>query len=273
MNSVSKILPKTVITLLALILSAKTISTVLYIYLPSSGVEPSKHYSYAPEYIRVDFSRLLGIEKYKTTTRSSQRTNTHTNVTSMGDLLLKGLYGNDRYGFAVVAKRSDKDKTTIVSVGEVYDGYKLISIALEHIVFEKNGKKFRLDLEKVNGLQKMVKSAKEKKQGASQRAHTVSRSDISYFSSHPKEIWKNISIKELKRNNRLEGFQVAWVRQNSKFSELGLKKKDIIIKVNNKRLKSYKDALDIYSKISKIKELSVVVLRQGEEKELIYEIN
>ena len=47
---------------------------------------------------------------------------------------------------------------------------------------------------------------------------------------------------------------------------------DVIIKANNKELKSYADALDIYKKIGTLQALELVVLRNNQEKEIVYEI-
>jgi type II secretion system protein C len=102
---------------------------------------------------------------------------------------------------------------------------------------------------------------------------TVNKKDISYFATNPREIWKNISIKEVYNGKKIDGFKVMWIKPGSKFAQLGLKKGDIIIKANNKRLTSYKDAIDIYTNISRLKEVQITVLRDNDEKEFIYEIN
>ena len=60
---------------------------------------------------------------------------------------------------------------------------------------------------------------------------------------------------------------------NSQLATLGLKKGDIIIKVNNKVLKTYNDVFGIYNNIDKLDAINLVVQRNNQEVELTYEIN
>jgi len=60
---------------------------------------------------------------------------------------------------------------------------------------------------------------------------------------------------------------------NSKFATLGLRKGDVIIKANNIPLKSYRDAMNVYKNINKFDAINIVVMRNNQEKELVYEIN
>ena len=269
MNRISKMLPQKVIVILFLLLVAKMIATGLYLFLPSQGVSLQKRFDFTPEYIRLNLAELFRISKKVSVQHSSIE---QTVTFGISDLVLKALYGNDQKGFVIIAKKSDPKHTTIISIGEKFSGYRLVAIRIDYVVFEKNAKEYRLDLEKTkqnsNITYHHVTSVPTET-----AVHTVEKRDIGYFAAHPREIWKNISIKEVRRHGKIEGFKVMWIRQNSKFAMLGLKKGDLIIKVNNKRLKSYRDAINVYNNISKIREVAIVVVRNGEEKELVYEIN
>ncbi|MDQ7068989.1 MAG: PDZ domain-containing protein [Sulfurimonas sp.] len=69
------------------------------------------------------------------------------------------------------------------------------------------------------------------------------------------------------------GFKVNRIKANSKMATLGLQKGDVITKANNIELKSFKDALDLYKKIDKIETISLVILRNNQEREIIYDIH
>jgi len=101
----------------------------------------------------------------------------------------------------------------------------------------------------------------------------VTRTDIAYYAKNPKQIWREISIREVKDGKRIKGFKISRIDPNSKFATMGLKKGDLIIKANNVELKSYRDALNIYAKIDKIDVIQIVIIRNGIEKEIVYEIN
>ena len=272
MSSVSKIPASFWVALLLLLLVAKMVSVVLFWFLPLEGKELQKHYSFTPDFVRVDLSRAFGLQK-KAAHKSVSKTALQMPTTSISSLVLKGLYGNDKKGFAMVAKKGNEDKVAIVGIGESFEGYRLKSIGLHSVIFTKGGKEFILKLKKNDHIKASVRYEKSSAPASEETIHTVENKDVQYFAKHPSEIWKNISIQERRRDGHIEGFEVRWIKPGSKFAALGLKKGDLIIKANNKRLHSYKDAIDIYRKIDKLDELSIVVLRNNQEKELVYEIN
>ena len=266
MSSVStKKLTSFFVTLLVLLFVAKMIGVALFWFLPLEGKELQKHYSFTPDFVHVDLAYAFGIK----TKVVASSISTHTSSSGISSLLLKGLYGNDKKGFAMVAKNGNENKVTIVSIGESFEGYKLKSIELDGVVFSKGGKDYVLKLEKSKKIEENVRYETEK----GEMLYRVDNYDIEYFTKHPAEIWKNISIQEKRKGGKIVGFEVRWIKPRSKFTSLGLKKGDLIIKANNKRLRSYKDAIDIYKKIGKFDEVSIVILRDNQEKELIYEIN
>ena len=252
------------ISTIAVVLFAKIVMVVLFVYLPKVGVSLEPKYNFAATYVRVDFGKLFGAKKVQSKPTTQQHS------TQISELVLKGLYGNAKKGFVVVAKRSNEKATSIVSMGESYDGYTLRFVGSGYALFEKNAKEYKLSLQEAKKVlqQNNVTFSKEEN-----NEHTVHRGDINYFAKNPAEIWKNISIVDYKEGGELIGFKVRWIKKGSKFAQLGLKKGDIIIKVNNKALHSYKDALDIYAKVAKLKELMLIVLRDGEEKEILYEVH
>ena len=63
------------------------------------------------------------------------------------------------------------------------------------------------------------------------------------------------------------------IKAGTPFATLGLRQGDIIIKANNKPMTSYKDALEIYKGIDKLEALQLIVLRNNQETEIVYEIN
>ena len=269
MSSVSKIPASLLVTLLVLLLVAKLIGVGLFWFLPLEGKELQKRYNTAPDFVHIDLARAFGFMQ----SRGNYPATSHTAPSkSISSLVLKGFYGNDAKGYALLAKKGNDKKVFIVGVGENIEGYKLKSIRPDGVVFTRGGKEFLLKLEKI----KNIKAEVRYEQDSLNESHspvTVQDSDVKYFAKHPREIWKNISIQEKRVNGKIKGFQVRWIRPGSKFATLGLKKGDLIIKANNKRLQSYKDAFDIYKKIDKLDEVSIVVLRNNQEKELVYEIN
>jgi len=259
--------------LLILLLIAKGISLFVLWYLPSDGIEVTKKENYQPRYQKVDFKTMLIPPKSDLELNADGTpVNSSGKATSITNMTLKGLYGNKTSGFVIVALKSDAKKTTIVAVGEKYSGFKLKSIMIDHAIFTKGSKEYKLELEKMKDMNNYVKKINNEPVVYATESG-VSREDIAYYSKNPKQLWKDISIKPVKNGKKIEGFRVARIDPMSKMARLGLEKGDLIIKANNIELKTYKDALDIYKKIDTIDTVQIVVIRNNQEKELVYEIH
>ncbi len=262
--------------LLVLLVIAKAISLVGAWYLPSDGEEIVKKTSYQAKYQRVDFKTMIQKSISSSQTDENGEVSSSGSSVSITNMILKGLYGNSKSGFVIVALKSKPAETTIVEVGEVYSGYKLKSISIDSAKFTKGSKEYILELTKAQESKSFIKKVNVKETSSDDEEVTeknVSREDINFYAKNPKQLWKDISIKEVKKGKKIEGFKVKRIDPKSKMALLGLKKGDLIIKANNKELKSYKDAIDLYKNINKLDTIQIVVLRNNQEKELIYEIN
>ena len=260
--------------LFVLLLLAKMVSVALWWYLPSEGVELNAKKSYQAKYQRVNFSNMLASAKISTTSETPKATTQTKKAYSINSLTLKGLYGTESNGFAIVAKKANEKETSIVAVGEEYAGYRLKEIELTQVVFTKGKKDYVLALEKLEDkkVSQAIKRVKHKK-SAQVDEHIVTKQDIHSYSKNPSKIWKDIAISPLKKSGKIVGFKVNRIKAGSKMAMLGLKKGDVIIRANNVQLSSFNDALKLYKDIDKIDTLELVVLRNNEEKEIIYEIH
>ena len=271
----TKFLP-ILVKLFVLLLVAKIIGLLVWWYLPSEGVELNAKKSYQAKYQRVDFKNMLVRAKVVKETKTQEQAFSTGTAFSINSLLLKGLYGSKFSGFAIVAKKSSPRKTSIVSVGEVYAGYKLKEIALQEVYFTKGGKDYALSLPKTSQ-KSYVKPVRRSRHSVNandtESEKTVTKQDIKYYSSNPSRIWKDIAIAPVKRGRKIVGFKINRIKKGSKMAMLGLQKGDIMIRANNIQLTSFNDAINLYKKIDTIDTISIVVLRNNEEKEIIYEIH
>ncbi len=254
------------ITLLVTLLSAKLVAVGIDWFLPKQGLESQNKRSYVIAYRHIDFHNML-----KTKVVQVQPKKSVSQVESINTLVLKGLYGNDSYGYAIVAKKSAPKNTTIVAIGESYASYKLKRIALDHIVFSRNNKEYILHLGKdthaKNKRFNFVESSDESD------AHTLSRRDIQYYSKNIDHLDHDIAVDEVYENGKINGFKIRNIRKGSKIAQIGLKRGDIILKANNIALKSYNDAFKIYQNLSKLKTIDLLIKRANQEKEILYEIH
>lgn len=253
---------------------AKSISLVLFWYLPKEGITQKSNKNYVAMYQKVDFKTMLQNAKKGSVagTKSIDNSRAGKGIT-IAHLILKAIYATQKKGFVVVAKKANPLQTSIVALGEQYEGFTLNSILKQSAIFYKNNEEYVLELEAANPNKQRV--IKGEKNGDTQHVDKVdvSKEDLSFYTKNPEEIWKEISIAELKEGEEIRGFEVKDVKKGSKFESLGLKKGDVIVKVNNVVLKSYKDAIDIYQNVGDISGIALIVLRDNQEVELVYEVN
>ncbi|MEA3228739.1 MAG: site-2 protease family protein [Campylobacterota bacterium] len=280
----NKTLLNIVTKLLVLALIAKALSLALWYYLPNDSVELQVTNSYQPKYQRVDFKNMIE----KTDIRKKEPKHERKKMVvkksgiSITNMILKGLYGTNEKGFAIVALKSAPKKTTIISVGEIYSGYTLKYINPDGIIFEKESKEYILNLLVVknsSSIQKVKRTKYSKNVNkalnidTSDEPREVTRADIAFYAKNPKQIWRDISIREVKERGKIIGFKITKISKKSKFATLGLKRGDLIIKANNIKLTSYRDAIKLYNNINQIDTMQIVVIRDQQEKELIYDIH
>ena len=255
--------------LLVLLALAKVITLAVMWFLPSDGVDLNAAKNYKPTYQRVDFENMLIIAKPKVV----KKVETKKSSISITNMLLKGLYGKGNKGFAIVALKSSANKTSIVSVGEVFSGYTLKEILVNGVVFERDSKDYILLMENEKDGKKTTSFVKPVETVVENTLSRVSKKDIKYYGANPQKIWNDIGFIEVKKDSKVYGFKVTRVKANSEIGKLGLLKDDIVIMVNNIEMNSYKHALKLYEDIDNIETIQIIVMRNNQEKELVYEIN
>ncbi|MDQ7086276.1 MAG: PDZ domain-containing protein [Sulfurovum sp.] len=101
----------------------------------------------------------------------------------------------------------------------------------------------------------------------------IDRSLLDHYAENMDDIYKNVGIKEVKEGKDLKGFKIDFIRKDSPFAKLGIKRHDVIKSINGQELTSYNAAFNFYKDIKNVENLSVVIIRKNEEMELEYEIN
>ena len=85
------------------------------------------------------------------------------------------------------------------------------------------------------------------------------------------KIWKDIGLAQYKNNGKADGFKVNFIKKGSDIEKLGLKRGDILKAVNAEPL-NLSSAMGFFNDINNLENLTLTVLRNGESKDLEYEI-
>ncbi len=270
MNINFNIIIQKIIPYLWILLCAYAISTIIFIFLPKNGIDFISKSNQNLAYKKYDGFYLSKSLMKKETKKEMNRG-------SLSDYLLKAIYSTtSNAGWIIVQKNS---KSHILSQNEELDGYTLIKLFKNFVIFEKNNKEFKLEMKKDDEkntsyeINRTTNSGKKEDIIVDEGSVRVKRSYLNSYVQDIDKVWKNISIQEIRTNGKIDGFKVLNVNKNSVFTKLGLKKGDIIKSVNNNVLGSYSDAFRVYNNISNIQYLNIEILRNNEIMELNYEID
>ena len=267
----------TIIFLLSIVVVVKLIwLAISLLFLPNSGENHQTEAKAKKLYYRVRLTNESNVIAPVKTTQAPKA-----QVSSMRGYKLLGLYNaSDKLVVTVEKGR----KTTVLVKGEIIEGFKLIGAGRDYVLFKKSGQEFRLSL--LSGKQhgqvanKRVTQPRHSpiKQSATNKIQdqdgtkVVSRDLLTSYVKDMDKIWRDISIAQHRKNGKLDGFKINYVKKNSDFEKLGLKRGDVLKAINAQELNSMNAAMEFYKEINDIENLTLTVERNGKSEDLEYEI-
>jgi len=256
-------------------LIVKLLWTFALFFLEKKGVDFIKEKDYTYFYKKDIAVNILPID-----IKAKPKTPKEPPAQKLNNLILKGTFIDKNGSFIVV---EDDKKTVFIDKGEKYKGYTLIEVQRDRAVFLKNSKRFEItvkdDLPKEESLYKnsdmpdFIPPEMMPKSPSVGGNVAVSREVVNRYMQEPGMIWKNITIDEIRKNNKLKGFRVSRIKKGSYFYKLGLREGDIIKAIDGREFKSIAQVMHYYNNISKINALSLTIMRGSQEMELFFDIN
>ncbi|BDY13458.1 hypothetical protein HCR_17700 [Hydrogenimonas cancrithermarum] len=172
-------------------------------------------------------------------------------------------------------------KSKLLTVGETIDGFELAEVFTDRIKLLKNGREYWLTMKKTKS-GSLSTSRSKKKSGNETAALTeqIRQEGDTYYVPRElldemrdvKKIFKYIAINPVYKANKLVGFGITNVKKGSVFDKMGLRKRDIIEKIDGKPITNEGDAFKYFNKINELSTLSLTIKRGSQRKELHYEI-
>ncbi len=270
---------KRLIPFLLITLIAYGISTILYLYLPKTQNLATKSADYNFEYKKYQVYNSL--KEKEVVQKKQPQIEAKKEYQLISNILLKAIYSTSSNGGWIIIAEKSSSQTHILSIGDNFKEYKLKSIFTTYVIFTKGNKEYKLSLndetDKTQFTTSQITIEDEVKNRSEQiekidNGYNIKRNLIDDYIKTPAKIWKDIAIKEIIKDGKIDGFRVNRIAKDSVFLELGLLNGDIIKSVNNIKLNSYADAFKIYKQIDKIENLKFTILRDQQELELEYEI-
>ena len=245
------------------------------VWLPSKGIDPVVQTGGKPLYYKVKL----------TSNRAAAPVKKKTYGGDIKDIKLLAVYNASD---ATVVTVMHKGRTEVLSQGEALNGFVLESAGSNFATFSKGAKNYDIYLKKgkssstYRSTSPAVNRGKGKEKASpvpegevtdAGEYKVVDRALVKYYTQNIEELSKNISLQEVKKRGKTEGFKVRFIRKNSLFEKLGLQRNDMIKSVNGQILDSYQAGVDIYKDIQDSDNMTLVIIRGEEEMELEYEVN
>jgi len=287
-NLLSKKFINTLIFILSILLIVKLAYLALeYLFLPTSGVDYVKNEKLEPLSYR---SRLAFKSRSRPKPPKPKATPKPVVRVSMNGYRLLGIL---KMGDSATITVKQGGKTHVISLGESINGFKLVRVTNDSAIFKHGDEEFTLTIGNMkiqnpksaktlknfsNALRQVEKNDRKPKNGGDEGIEVledgaeIDRDVLMTYTKDIDKIWKNIGIEEHKKNGKLDGFKVNYVKKGSVFEKLGLKRGDILKAINGRELDNYNTAFNIYRKIDDIDNLTLTIERNNQEKELEYEI-
>lgn len=255
-----------------LILCSYFIATILFIYLPKNGIDFVKESSSNLDYKKYDFySTIKKIDEQQNIQSQNNKS-----IQTLDKYELKAIYSTTNNKGWINIEEKSGNESYVLSFRDEIDGYKLEKIDKNYVIFIKNGKEYKLEIkdkEISNFDMNQTKNQNNQEIEIKNNGAVINRNYLNSYVSNIDKIWKDISIKEIKNGEKIEGFKIEKISKDSVFGKLGLKERDILKSVNNSELNSYAKAFEIFNNLENIEYLNMEVLRNNEIVELNYEIN
>jgi general secretion pathway protein C len=268
------------IRILLVFLAAKLLWFVLEIvWFPTAGVTHKENRHVKPLYYRVKLTR----QQVKAPPKKVQKP-----IGNIKDIKLIALY---HASDATVVTVMYKSKTKVLGKGDTVNGFVLENAGSDFAVFSKKGKMYKVTFVKPKrkgyGTIEAVPSANShlpEKTSVSEESQEgeiidagdhkiIDRAIIERYTKNMNEIYQNIGILEIKKEGKIDGFRITFVKKGTPFSELGLRRGDILKKINGQELDSYQAAFEAYKNIGNVQNVTLSIERGNKTMELEYEIN
>ncbi len=184
-----------------------------------------------------------------------------------------------------------KGKIKVIGRGETVEGFTLVGGGNDYAVFEKDGKRYRVDMVKpkkggnANAIEIVPPAEPENAEETTSPDDAsdgivdtgdrvvVRRDLLNRYTRNLNDVYKNIGLTEVRGKKGIDGFRVTFIRRGSPFAKLGLRKGDILTAVNGEKLDSYRTAFEAYKNVTNAEDLTLTIRRGNKEMELNYEID
>ncbi|WP_353661203.1 PDZ domain-containing protein [Hydrogenimonas sp. SS33] len=171
-------------------------------------------------------------------------------------------------------------RSKLLGIGESIDGFVLKEVYTDRVRLEKNGRTYWLSMKKKKSSTIRTQKAEARSAKSGNPEEMIRREGNTYYVPRElltemhdlRKIFKYIAIRPIYRNNRIIGYGITQVKKGSVFDKMGLRKRDIIQKVNGKPVTNEAEAFKYFNNIGELSSLTLTIKRGHRILELNYEV-
>lgn len=181
----------------------------------------------------------------------------------------------------------ENDRLLVLLEGQEYQGYRVISIETDGVVFQKDGEDFMLPLlysgsgtangsssgntgSVRSGSGEIEASRAEVLPPSDSEPGAISQELVNQLLLNPFDEMKKIRLRAKFDGDDALGIQVQWIAKDSVLGELGVEKGDVIRSINGIPMRNMGDISNAINSLMGGSRFDVEVLRDGESRELTY---
>jgi general secretion pathway protein C len=189
---------------------------------------------------------------------------TKRNYNKLKNIQLKACYIEGDKKFIII---EENKKTSFININEKYKGAKLIEVNSNYAIFEQNSEQIRVSIQEGKLENSSIKI--QTINTINNKYISIRKADFKKYVKDPKDILKDIKVKEIIQNESFQGLEVVFLRKGSLFDKMNLKQGDIIKTINDKKISGTMSLIPHYSNLNNSSSLKIGIQRDKKMKEIV----
>ncbi|NOZ63911.1 MAG: hypothetical protein GXO71_03065 [Caldiserica bacterium] len=181
------------------------------------------------------------------------------------NLKLKGtVVGKEAFSFAVIEDTKSR-KQDLYRIGDTINNLKITAIKENEVILQSAEGQVSLTLsEKLPSSLAAPSSETE--------VRILSRQEVEEAKRNVNQLFSQVRISPFFKSGKMEGFRVSYIIPGSMVERMGIRKGDIIKKINGEAIDSPSKIFEFYRKFGNSNRIVVEVERNGKNESLVYQV-
>lgn len=175
-------------------------------------------------------------------------------------------------GDRTAALVQQEDGGQLIFLRDVLKGWELVEVREESVVWTAGAERRETPLRRDKPAQaKTVAETSPSGEGQSEK-HTLAKDEADRFLADPNAVLSQARFNPSLSGDKVDGFRISSIKNDSIFSRMGLKNGDVLTAVNGEQIDNPEKLLSVYSGLKSAQAVNVNVRRQGKIQSILVDI-